>query len=170
MYRISPRFVTVVFACSLTALAAQAQPQQVPTLAIARAGADATVQGTAVDALGRVLPKAVVRLRDARTGQIFATDLSDKAGLFSFGSVDPGLYVVEIVGPDKTVLAASSLLSVDPGQVVSTALRLPFRLPMFGGFLGNSVPSATSVLSAAAASGVLATSVTGEQVCEMPTH
>jgi hypothetical protein len=172
MHRISPRFVTVVFALLLAAFATQAQPQETPpaTLAIAREGAKATVEGAALDSSGQIMPNAIVRLRDARTGQIVATGHTDKVGLFHFASVEPGLYVAEIVGTDQTVVASSWLLTVDPGEFVSATVRLPFRLPIFGGFLGNSVPSAVSILSAAAASGVLATSVTGVQVCEMPTR
>jgi hypothetical protein len=169
MPHMSPRFLTVVLAFSLAAFAMPAQSQQVSPRVIPGEAGKATVEGTALDSSGQAMPNALVRLRDARTGQILATEHTDKAGLFSFSPVDPGLYIVEIVGSDRTVLAASPLLTVDSGQAVSTVVRLPVRTGMFG-FLGKTVPTAAIILSAAGAAGILATRATGEQPCEMPTR
>jgi hypothetical protein len=169
MRHMSPRVVTVVLVFSLAAFAAQAQSQQASPRVIPVEAGKATIEGTALDSSGRAIPDALVRLRDARTGQILATEHADKEGLFSFGPVDPGLYIVEIVGSDRTVLAASPLLTADSDQVVSTVVRLPVRTGMFG-FLGKTVPTAAIILSAAGAAGILATSATGDPVCEMPTR
>ena len=78
--------------------------------------------------------------------------------------VDPGSYIVELVGTDQSILAASQILNVNAGEAVSAVVKLPFRLPAFGGLLGHTVPSATAVSSAAAASGVMATAVTGQPI------
>ena len=124
-----------------------------------------TIQGNALSSTNGSLPNTLVRLRDARFGKIVDTQLSDKSGLFAFKAVDPGTYVVEVVGADQsTVLAASQLLNVSAGDAISAVVKLPFRLPPLAGLLGNSTPSATAVATQAAASGVLATTTAVEDV------
>jgi hypothetical protein len=129
-------------------------------LASARSISLTTIQGNTLTATNGVLPDAAVRLRDARSGRIRDSQVTDRAGLFTFHSVDPGTYVVEIVGTDQTVLAASQMLNVDAGDSVSAIVKLPFRTPVLGGLLGHTVHSAAAVAAAAAASGVLAAKVT----------
>ena len=99
-----------------------------------------------------------MRLRDARFGRIIDTQTSDQSGLFGFGEVDPGVYIVEMVGEDQSVLAASSLVNVTAGDSVSVPVRLPFR-PL-GGVLGGSTPTAAIIAAEAAAAGVLTTRTT----------
>jgi hypothetical protein len=120
-----------------------------------------TIQGNALDSTNAALPNHAVRLRDVRFGRIVETTTTDKSGLFAFRGVDPGSYVVELVGNDQTVLAASQILYVDAGEAVSAIVKLPFRIPPFGGLLGHTAASAAAISSAAAASGLLATAVTG---------
>jgi hypothetical protein len=118
-----------------------------------------TIQGNALSSTNGQLANSIVRLRDARLGRIVDSQVTDRSGLFAFRAVDPGNYVVELVGNDQTVLAASQVLSVNAGDAVSAVVRLPFRIPPFAGLLGHSVPQAATVSSAAAASGVLAEDV-----------
>jgi hypothetical protein len=118
-----------------------------------------TIQGTALDSASAPMPKTLVRLRDARVGKIVATQVTDDAGAFSFTFVDPGSYVVELVGTDQTVLAASHLLSVNAGDAAAAVVKLPFKIPPFGGLLGHSAASALVVAGSAAAAGVLAVQV-----------
>src|SRR5437764_2211910 len=67
-----------------------------------------TIQGNALTSTDSVLANANVRLRDARIGQIIANQMTDQAGIFTFRAVDPGTYIVELVGKDQaSVLAAS---------------------------------------------------------------
>ncbi len=120
------------------------------------------IQGNALSSTNGILANATVRLRDARIGQILETQLTDRAGLFTFRAIDPGTYVVELLGNDQsTVLAASQMLAVNAGQMVSAIVKLPFRIAPMAGVLGHTTASATTVSSAAAASGVLASRVTG---------
>ena len=126
-----------------------------------RESAFTTIQGNALDSTNDALPFSPVRLRDARFGGIVESQVTDKVGMFTFRSVDPGTYIVELVGADRTVLAASQLLSIASGEVLSAVVKLPFKIPPFGGLLGHSIQQAAAVTSAAAASGVLAESVTG---------
>ena len=123
-----------------------------------------TIQGNALSSTNGALPDTAVRLRDARAGRIVDMQTTDRSGLFAFRSVDPGSYIVELVGTDQSILAASQILNVNAGEAVSAVVKLPFRLPAFGGLLGHTVPSATAVSSAAAASGVMATAVTGQPI------
>ena len=115
-----------------------------------------TIRGNALDSMGGPLVDTPVRLRDARQGHIVDNQTTDKAGLFEFINVEPGSYVVEALGPDRTVLAASQLLNVDAGDAVSAVVKLPFRIPPFAGVLGHSTQSAAAIAAAAGASQVLA--------------
>ena len=129
-----------------------------------RQSAFATIQGNALNSVNGPLPNNVVRLRDARFGRIVDTQTTDRSGLFTFQNVDPGSYIVELMGNDQTVLAAGQVLNVNAGDAASTLVKLPFRIPPFARVLGHSAPQAATVLSAAAAAGVLATKVTGDAV------
>ena len=114
-----------------------------------------TIQGTALDSGNGILPDSPVRLRDARLGRIIGTQRTDKSGLFEFRTVDPGSYIVELLGAGDTVLAASQLINVNAGEVVSVVVKLPFRLPALGGLLGHTTAQAIAITAAAAATGVL---------------
>ena len=120
-----------------------------------------TIQGNALDATNGPLPEAAVRLRDARYGRILGSQITDHAGLFRFDSIEPGTYVVELVAKDQSVLAASQLLTVGAGETASAVVKLPFRVAPFAGIFGHTVQQAAAIAAAAAASGVLATNVTG---------
>src|SRR5207245_590912 len=102
-------------------------------------------------------------LRDVRSGRIVDVTTSDKAGLFVFRRVDPGSYVVELVGNDQRVLAASQLLNINAGELLSTMVKLPFRSSAIG-LLTRSASALATVAAAAAAAGVLSTTNTGQPV------
>lgn len=117
-----------------------------------------TIQGNALNSTNGQLTNSLVRLRDARFGRIVDTQLTDKSGLFAFKAVDPGTYIVEVMGGDsQTILAASQMLNVNAGEAVSAVVKLPFRIPPFAGLMGSgSTPTAAAVTSEAVASGVAA--------------
>ncbi len=121
------------------------------------------ISGNALTSTNGILTDATVRLRDARFGRIVDVTVTDKAGVFVFRQVSPGTYVIELVGPDGSVLAASQLLNVNAGDVVSAVVKLPFRTPLVGA-LGNKTSTAAIIAATAAASGVLATRVVGTDV------
>lgn len=185
MHRILSIFVAIFVASALTAAAQQSGKTSAPKAAasstskptgatVPRSGPTllpgtrpnvfTTIQGNAIDSMNGALANSVVRLRDARYGRIVDTTTTDRSGLFTFRSVDPGSYVVELVGNDQTTLAASQILNVSAGEAVSAVVKLPFRIPPFAGLLGHSAASAASVSSAAAATGLLGTIVTGDPV------
>jgi hypothetical protein len=128
------------------------------------AQAFATIRGNVLDRSGVTLPERPVRLRDARYGRISGRKVTDRAGLFEFRAVDPGIYVVELVGADGALLAASDLLTVSAGSSVTAVVQLPYKASKLSALFGDNVPHVASVLSAAAAAGVLATEITGEDI------
>jgi hypothetical protein len=125
------------------------------------------IQGNALSSTNGSLANSIVRLRDARLGRIVDSQVTDRSGLFAFRAVDPGNYVVELVGNDQTVMAASQVLNVNAGQAVSAVVRLPFRIPPFAGIFGHGAgeagatiqSAAATVTSVAADAGVLAQNV-----------
>ena len=113
------------------------------------------IQGNALNSANGHLNSAVVRLRDARFGRIVDTQVTDKSGIFAFKAIDPGSYIIEIIGNDESILAASQLLNVNAGEAVSAVVKLPFRVPPFAGLMGStSTPSAALVATEAAASSI----------------
>jgi hypothetical protein len=98
---------------------------------------------------------------------------SDQNGMFTFGSVRPGFYVVEITDNAGRVLATSPLISANAGDVVSTLVKVPARFLVGGMISGQSVSgglagtagatagSIAAVTSAALSAGVLALSAAG---------
>jgi hypothetical protein len=125
------------------------------------------IQGNALTSTNAALTDATIRLRDARVGQIVETRRTDQAGLFAFPTVDPGSYIVELIGLDQvSVLAASEVLNVGPGEAVSALVKLPFNAPpVIADRLGRSTPSATVLTTQAAAAGILATQAPGTETC-----
>ena len=157
-----------MMAATLAGSAASAQPPPPVPHAAAPVGGHSTaltiIQGNALSSTNAALPDVAVRLRDARTGRIVAVTRTDKSGLFTFRPVDPGSYIVELVGDDQRVLAAGEILNVNAGDATSAVVKLPFRLQPYAGVLGHTAASAMLVTATAAATGVLATRVTGEPV------
>ena len=146
------RIVAVVVACALAGVAF-ADQATTPAQALL-----STIRGTALTSTNGQLANTPVRRRDARYGRVLTTQTTDESGGFAFRSLEPGSYVVEIMSPDESsALAASEIVNVNAGEVASTVVRLPFRMPPFAGVLGGNITpaSATAVLAQAAASGVL---------------
>ena len=124
------------------------------------------IQGNALTSTDAALTDATIRLRDARIGQIVETQVTDQAGVFAFPSVDPGSYIVEIVSLDRvSVLAASQVLNVGPGEAVSAVVKLPFNTPALSGIVGGAPASANALTTQAAAAGILATQAPGTETC-----
>jgi hypothetical protein len=152
-------FIGCVLACALI-LTAHAAAQSLVTEV-----AYATIRGTALTSSNSALPKATVRLRDARAGHILDTQVTDEHGSFAFRMIDPGSYIIEVVAPEQgVILAASGVINIGPGDVITAAVKLPVNLPL-AGMLGGSTPTATAIAAQAAASGVLAAQVVGAPTC-----
>jgi hypothetical protein len=129
----------------------------VPRVAGARSNVTTIIQGNALNAANGPMPDTLVRLRDARFGRVIETQVTDKSGMFAFKVVDPGSYIVEMLGQDRTLLAASQILNVNAGDTVSAVVKLPFGVTPFAGLLNSSIaPSAAMMATQAAATGITA--------------
>jgi hypothetical protein len=128
--------------------AAAAAPKLLPGT---RSAVLSSIQGNAVTSQNAALVNNVVRLRDARSGRIVDSVITDKQGMFAFKGIDPGNYVVEVMSPTNTaVLASSQVLNVGTGEAISALVKLPFRIPPFAGLIGNGSQTTASALSTAA--------------------
>jgi Flp pilus assembly protein CpaB len=119
-------------------LAAEPMAVTAARRAAVRATALSTILGNALNWSNGTLPDTPVRVRDLQTGSIVSSALTDKVGVYAFKALDPGNYVVEIVGADKTALAATNLISANAGQTVHTSVKLPFRTGILPNILGSS--------------------------------
>ena len=129
----------------------------VPRLPGPRSNVLTIIQGNALNSTNTPMPDTLVRLRDARFGRVIETQTTDKSGMFAFKVLDPGSYIVEILGNDQTLLAASQILNVNAGDAVSAIVKLPFRVTPFAGLLNSSIaPSAAMMATQAAATGIAA--------------
>ena len=129
----------------------------VPRVAGARSNALTVIQGNALNSANIPMPGTLVRLRDARFGRVIETRLTDESGRFAFNVVDPGSYIVELLGRDRTPLATSRILTVNAGDTVSAVVKLPSRVTPFAGLLSSSIaPAAAMVITQAVATGIVA--------------
>jgi hypothetical protein len=113
----------------------------------------ASIMGAAWNADDSPIPFAKLRLRNVVSGKIQAHTVADELGKFSFRSVEPGSFVVELVNDEGKILTVGHTFSAAPGETVATFVRLGTKVPWFNGFFGN---AAAIVASTAAAAGVTA--------------
>ena len=98
-------------------------------------------------------------------GRVVRSLRTDEFGLFAFRTVDPGSYIVELLDTDDTkVLAASTLIHVNAGEVGAAVVREPILLQSIEPLVGFAGAHANAVASAAAANGILSSEVTGDDV------
>ena len=124
------------------------------------ATAFATIHVRAVSATNTALRGWLVRLRDARFGRVIASHLTDEAGTFVFRDIDPGSYVIELLGGNQSIEATSALLNVDAGAIEFAVIRLPTRPGALAAFFNQGAAQAGFIAAAAAATGVLAVQAT----------
>jgi len=127
-----------------------------------------TIQGNALTSTNGRLSDALLRLRDARSGRIVDSQVTDKAGLFAFRGVEPGTYIVEVMAADEsTVLTASELLTVNSGDTISVIVKLPLRVMPFGGLAAGhaSTGSMAALAAQAASSGIVAIVPSRDATC-----
>lgn len=166
MYRAGIIRIGLVALLSATALSAHGAVQELATVASApalramRAGTG-VVLGTAWRSDTTPFDRARLRLRNVTTGRGAGTAVSDREGRFRFDNVEPGPYVVELLGDNDRVLAVSDLFGVAAEQQVSTIVRLTSRTPFFGGVFGN---AAAAAVAAASTLGITATGSNGQPI------
>jgi hypothetical protein len=141
----SSRLLTVSIVVMLvgTALPVAAQ-QQTASVAVraalraaARARSLATINGLAFNSINSALRDTLVRLRDVKFGRIAGSQLTNQLGAYSFKGLEPGNYIVEIVGTDQTSLAATNLINANAGETLNSVVRLPFKATMLANMIGG---------------------------------
>jgi hypothetical protein len=120
--------------------------------------ASTVIKGNALDSANGQLANVPVRLRDARFGRVVETQYTDQSGMFAFKSIQPGTYIVEILGNDESILAASQLLNVNAGEAVLAVVKLPFNVAQAAGLSADTMTTRTAALLVlqAAATGITA--------------
>src|SRR4051812_50138384 len=82
---------------------------------VALAQGQGALNGVAQSADKAPLPNFRVHVRNANTGDLAGSTTSNQAGQFSFGGLQPGNYVVEIVDAAGKVVGLSPSLTVAAG-------------------------------------------------------
>jgi len=108
--------------------------------------------GFARTSLNTPIPYARVVLRNIRTGEVFARTTANQRGEFSFVDVDSNSYVVELLGADGSVAAASPLVTMGRFEVQETALRVAAAADAVTASLGNTLAPTLQQATAVAAS------------------
>jgi hypothetical protein len=80
--------------------------------------------GMARTSLNVPIAYAQVVLRNIRTGQVLGRTTANEQGQFSFLDLDSNPYLVELLGPDGAVVAASQMVTVARGDVRQTEVRV----------------------------------------------
>ena len=152
-----------IFACAALLLTAVARPTPQPSknaatiapplktaaasplVVAAPPSALSTLRGTAADSQGHPLPRAAVLLRDARFGHTLNTQVTDGNGAFSFAGIDPGSYVVELIGNAMTVVAVTPIVNVNAGEISTVTVQLPGGPSLLAALLGRPQPFTQTV-------------------------
>lgn len=163
---------------SLTTPVAGAQPPlgNVPTDVSYLAPAAVTVLGGKVNALvgfartslNTPIPYARLVLRNIRTGQVQASALANERGEFSFLDVESTAYVVELVGADGSVAAASPLVTMARGNVQQTELRVAASAATVTASFGNTLTPTLEQATAVAAGSDVTRTTTAQTTQESP--
>jgi len=93
-----------------------------PDVIAALGGKDNALVGFAQNSLNAAIPRARVVLRDIRTGEALQQTTADELGQFSFVDLEPSEYVVELLGPDGSVVATSEVVKTSKGRLRRTVV------------------------------------------------
>jgi hypothetical protein len=130
--------------------------------ALALAQGQGALSGLAQSSDRAPLANFRVQVRNANTGDLVGSTTSNQAGQFSFGALQPGTYVVEIVDATGRVVGLSSSLTVTAGAIVTVTVgaTVAGALSTAGGgglsLLGLGPLASVAVAGAASAAAVTA--------------
>ena len=111
------------------------------------------VRGVAWNSDNAPIAKGNVRLRNIETGRIVSASETSPSGQFVFAGVTKSAYLVELVSNDGKVLAVGPSFRIEPGETISTVVRLQSRRSWYDGLFSN---SAAAVIAAASSVGLTA--------------
>lgn len=89
---------------------------------LAQGQGQGTLSGVAQSADKAPLPNYRVHVRNANTGELAGSTTSNQAGQFTFASLQPGSYVVEIVDAAGKVVGLSPSLTIAAGATVTVTV------------------------------------------------
>jgi hypothetical protein len=95
---------------------------QLPTITAAGQNTG-QLSGTAMVG-GKALPHVTVRLRNVDNGQVVGTMTTNERGEFRFTGLPPGNFVVEIVGDNGRLVAASARIGLASGIMTATSVTV----------------------------------------------
>jgi len=120
--------------------------------AFAGRGEPGIIRGVVWNSDNSPVPNAKVRLRDIETGRLVSTAEASETGQFVFESVARSSYLVELVSDQGKVIAVGPTFRIEPGETVSTVVRLPSRRSWYAGMFSN---AAAGVIAAASTAGLI---------------
>ena len=162
-------FATPVDTTSRNPLATQIDPSYFTPAAVAVLGGKMNaLLGFARTSLNTPIAYARVVLRNLRTGQIYARTVANQRGEFSFVDLEANAYVVELLGPDGSVVAASPLVSMARGDVRQTELRVAAAATTVAASFGNTLDPTLQHATAVAASSDVTRTTTAQTTQESP--
>lgn len=106
------------------------------------------------------IPHASVRLRNIETGRVVAASETSSEGRFVFLEIARSSYLVELMAENGKVRAVGPAFRIEPGQTVSTYVRLPTRR-WYSGMFSN---AAAAVIAAASSVGLTAVGTDGPPI------
>ena len=124
--------------------------------------------GFARTSLNAPIPYARVVLRNIRTGRVQASAVANERGEFSFLDVESTAYVVELIGIDGSVAAASPLVTMERGNVQQTQLRVASSAETVTASFGNALTPTLEQATAVAASSDVTRTTTAQTTQESP--
>ena len=117
--------------------------------------------GFACTSLNVPIPYARVLLRNIITGQVMARGVANDQGMFSFLDLDTSSYIVELLGPDGSVIATSSIMSLARGDVRRTEIRAAAAATTVAASFGNALTGTLdTAANVASSNGVTKTTAT----------
>jgi len=147
----------------------QADPSYFTPAAVAVLGGKMNaLLGFARTSMNTPIAYARVVLRNLRTGQIHARTVANERGEFSFVDLEANAYVVELLGPDGSVVAASPLVSMARGDVRQTELRVAASATTVTASFGNTLDPTLQQAAAVAASSDVTRTTTAQTTQESP--
>ena len=137
------------------------QDEFAPGAIAALGGTDNALVGLAQNSLNASIPRARVVLRDIRTGEALQQATADELGQFWFVDLPGSEYVVELLGPDGSVVAASEVVKTSKGRLLRTVVRVAAATAAVVAVLSNQLwPSRDYATVIATSSDVTTTTTT----------